>query len=184
MVRNGSPPGSLPVASIGIFLSCHDRLACAVRVGRPFGSSVASLARQCMQQTDPHRQSAEPAQARRRYNPFPSISVLTAATIGPEVASAAVRVRAGDTRSACINTRATPSHLAAPSAPEQRSCHSTAYQAHQPATPSHLAAPSAPEQLPQHRIPGTSAPSVPRPTGVCCARMSAIRRRSAAAVRQ
>ena len=82
-------------------------------------------------QTDPHRQSAEPAQARRRYNPFPSISVLTAATIGPEADSASVRVRAGDTRSACANTRATPSHLAAPFAPAQ---------------------------LPQHhRIPGTSA---------------------------
>ena len=70
---------------------------------------------------------------------------------GPVVDSADVRVRAGDTRSACTKTRATTSHLAGPFGPEQ---------------------------LPQHRIPGTSASSVPGPTGVCCARVSAIRQLS------
>ena len=42
------------------------------------------------------------------------MSVLTAATMGLVVDSAAVRVRAGDTRPACIKTRATALHLAAP----------------------------------------------------------------------
>ncbi len=121
-------------------LQCQDRLACAVRVCRPFGSSVASLAHQCMRQT-----------GRTRLVHSSSELALTAATIGPEVDSTAVRLRAGDTRSACTKTRATTSHLAGPFGPEQ---------------------------LPQHRIPGTSASSVPGPTGVCCARVSAIRQLS------
>ena len=43
---------------------------------------------------------------------FASGSVLTAAMVGPMVGSAALRVGAGDSRVACIETRATALHLA------------------------------------------------------------------------
>ena len=124
------------------------------------GTSAASLAHQYMQQTGrtrlvhtssgswPLRRRAEPvahtayrtASAERRLDADTTISVDIGAhsgdKIGPEVDSAPVRVRAGDTRSAaCTKTSR--------------------------ATPSHLAAPFAPEQLPQYqRIPGTSAASL------------------------
>ena len=52
--------------------------------------------------------------------PFPSLSVLIAAALDHLVGSSAVRVRAGDTRPACIEARATALHLAAPFAFEQR----------------------------------------------------------------
>ena len=83
---------------------------------------------------------ARTASAQRRLDADTTISVDIGAhsgdKIGPEVDSAPVRVRAGDTRSAaCTKTSR--------------------------ATPSHLAAPFAPEQLPQYqRIPGTSAASL------------------------
>ena len=107
------------------------RVLCACVGHSAAQSRVASLAHQCMRQT-----------GRTRLVHSSSELALTAATIGPEVDSTAVRLRAGDTRSACTKTRATTSHLAGPFGPEQ---------------------------LPQHRIPGTSASSVPGPTGVCCA---------------
>ena len=83
--------------------------------------------------------------------PLSSVSALVAAAFGPAVGSAAFRVGPGGSQAACTKTRATTSHLAGPFGPEQ---------------------------LPQHRIPGTSASSVPGPTGVCCARVSAIRQLS------
>ena len=52
--------------------------------------------------------------ARREWARCPSMSVLTAAAIGPVVDSAAVRVRAGDARSACIESTPTALPLAAP----------------------------------------------------------------------
>ena len=48
----------------------------------------------------------------RQRGRFGSESVLTAAMIGPTVGSAARRVGAGDSRAACIETRATALHLA------------------------------------------------------------------------
>ena len=58
--------------------------------------------------------SAAGAGSMQTHRPLPSLSVLTAAAIAHMVGSAAVRVRAGDTRPARIEARATASHLAAP----------------------------------------------------------------------
>ena len=64
--------------------------------------------------------------------------------------AAAVRVRAGDARSACIETTPTALPLAAPFALERSSCHSTAWHTRQ-----------------------AVRSSVPGPIAVCCARESA-----------
>ena len=71
---------------------------------------VAAAAR-----SSPRRRCCEPAahrgigtaQARRRYNHFRRCRCSQRRRSGPVVDSAAVRVRAGDTRSACIKARAT-----------------------------------------------------------------------------
>ena len=101
---------------------CHCRLACdeavSAAISSPFTSSAPPCmwCMRCMQmvhcskplvlrcQREQRRIRTEVADAETR--PFSSVSALVAAAFGPAVGSAACRVRSGDTRAACIRTRA------------------------------------------------------------------------------